>query len=211
METQRLVLRSQERAQLVQIAPVKLTSVEDSLLPLLRAWAAGDTRAFGDLFPLVYQELRIMARGMVSAEPLGARTRPTVLVHELYLRLNRSNNGIPVVSREHFFSLAARAIRQILIDRARKRNRATARHSILATLDPPDPFSPLPPELDIEGLDRALERLRSQSERQARIAELRFFLGMSIQETAHALDISPATLKRDWAVARLFLLRELNS
>lgn len=181
--------------------------MDDSLLPLLRSWAAGDTQALEELFPLVYQELKRMARSQLAAEPPGGRTRPTVLVHELYLRLSRDSGGIPVVSREHFFSLAARAIRQILVDRARKRHRAAAHH---ASLPGPDPLRPLPAELDLEAIDQALDRLRQRSERQARIAELRFFMGLSIEEASQALNISPATLKRDWAVARLFLLRELG-
>ncbi len=176
------------------------------MLPLLRAWAAGNTSAFEELFPLVYQELKRMARGQLSAEAPAGRTRPTVLVHELYLRLSRDNGGIQVVSREHFFSLAARAIRQILVDRARKRKRAANYQASLAA----DAVRPLPPQIDLEAIDQALDRLRLRSERQARIAELRFFVGLSIEEAAQALEISPATLKRDWAVARLFLLRELG-
>ncbi len=162
-----------------------------------------------DLTPLVYDELRRLAAAYMRRERPGQTLQATALVHEAFLRL--AGAGTPWHDERHFVGIAARSMRQILVERARargaqKRWAALDRVTMSAALAvAADPESVLP------SLDDALTRLEAIDAEQARIVELRYFVGLSIEETAAALDMSPATLKRRWALARAWLFRELSN
>ena len=161
-----------------------------------------------DLAPLVYDELRRVAAAFMRRERPGQTLQATALVHEAYLRLAAAA-GTPWNDRRHFVGIAARSMRQILVERARARgaqkrwggmNRVSITDSLQLAADP---------ETMLPALDEALERLEKIDAEQAKIVELRYFAGMSVEEAADALDISPATLKRRWTAARAWLFREL--
>jgi RNA polymerase sigma factor (TIGR02999 family) len=176
---------------------------------LLAAIAGGDRAAWDELLPLVYDRLRAIARRQLRGERAGHTLATTDLVHEAYLTLVRTE-GARWADRAHFLGVAGRAMRRVLIDHARAR--ATQKRGgrpDRAALD----LDALPariPDEQILALDEALRRLEERSERYGRIVECRFFAGMSIGETATALNISPSTVKRDWLVARAWLHRELS-
>lgn len=159
------------------------------------------------LAPLVYDELRRLAAAFMRRERPGQTLQPTALVHEAYMRL--ANAGTPWHDKRHFVGIAARSMRQILVERARARgaqkrwaglNRVSLSDSLAVAADP---------ETMLPALDEALTRLEQIDAEQARIVELRYFAGLTIEETADALGISPATLKRRWSLARAWLFREL--
>lgn len=160
------------------------------------------------LAPLVYAELHRIAEGAMRRENPGHTLQPTLLVDEAFMRLLGQN--APWQNRAHFFALAAQTIRRILVDHARARSRAKRDHGMRVTLGPDVAEAPAH-SLDLLALDEALTHLEALSPRQARVVELRYFGGLEIEETAAALDIAPATVKRDWTFARAFLLRELES
>jgi RNA polymerase sigma factor (TIGR02999 family) len=162
-----------------------------------------------ELAPAVYQELRRLAAAYMRRERPGQSLQATGLVHEAYLRL--AGAGTPWTDRQHFLGIAARSMRQILVERARARgaqkrwggmNRVTLTETIAAASHE-DALLP--------ALDEALSRLEAIDPEQAKIVELRYFAGLSIEETAAALDVSPATVKRRWTMARAWLFRELTS
>ena len=161
-----------------------------------------------EVAPLVYNELRRIAAAYMRRERAGQTLQATALVHEAYLRL--AGAGTPWTDKRHFVGIAARSMRQILVERARARG-AQKRW---AGLDRVTMTDALAVTADAEGmlpaLDDALTRLEQIDAEQARIVELRYFAGLSIEETADALGISPATLKRRWAMARAWLFRELS-
>lgn len=161
-----------------------------------------------DLAPVVYNELRRLAAAYMRRERPGQTLQPTALVHEAYLRLARA--GTPWNDRNHFLGIAARSMRQILVERARargaqKRWAGMDRVSLNESL-----VSAAHDDAMLPALDEALSRLEALDPEQARIVELRYFVGLGIEETADALGISPATLKRRWALARAWLFRELT-
>ncbi len=169
-----------------------------------------DRQSLDSLLPVVYQELRRVAAGYLRRERPGQTLQPTALVHEAYLRLMKDRPG-RWQNRAHFCAIAAHSMRQILIERARARNalkrggkapRLTLDERLLAGAGG-RPF-------DLLALDEALERLAALDPEQARLVELRFFGGLTVEETAEAMTISPATVKRHWAVARAWLARELE-
>lgn len=175
---------------------------------LLIQWQDGDESALQKLLPLVYDELRRLARHYLQSERQGHTLQSTALVHEAYLRLV-GQQQLRIESRAHFFGIAARLMRQILVDHARKHGAAKRGGGCRITLDE----SAMPPrkqDLDLVALNDALDELSRLDEQQARIVELRYFAGLSIQDTSHVLNISPATVKRNWANARLWLHRELS-
>jgi len=176
---------------------------------LLIDWREGRSEAPGELFPLVYGELRKLARGQLRRHPAGETLRPTALVHEAYLKLV-DQTRVRVNDREHFFALAARAMRQILVDHARRRSaRKRGGDAIRTTLSEED----TPVEIraiELLTLDHALTRLESLEPRLAEVVELRFFGGLSVEETAAALDLSSRTVKRDWRKARAFLYTAIS-
>jgi RNA polymerase sigma factor (TIGR02999 family) len=175
----------------------------------LIAWNGGDAGALERLIPLVYGELRRQARGYLRNERSGHTLQPTALVHEVYLRLV-DQSQVKWHNRAHFFGVAARAMRQILVDHARKR-RAAKRGGpdSLISIDDVNPASP-PKNLDLLDLDLTLQRLAALDERQARLVELRVFGGLTIDEAAEVLEISPATVSREWRHAETWLHREMS-
>ena len=177
----------------------------DEITALLRAHGAGDRRALERLTPLVYEELRAIARRQLGHESDGITLQTTGLVHEAFMKLVAVDR-IQLNDRSHFFALAARLMRQILTDHARRR-RALKRDpaAMAGGAEEPDGIDPE----SLLDLDAALRRLAELSPRGARIVECRFFAGMTVEETGQALSLSPATVKRDWQVARAWLNREL--
>ena len=176
---------------------------------LLRAWSDGDQRALAQLLPLVEAELRRLARIYMGRERRGHTLQPTALVNEAFLRLADAR-GLRWQDRAHFLGISARLMRRVLVDHARahgyqKRGgdaqRVTLHEALLASPGQ---------SLDILALDRALEALAAVDERKSRVVELRFFGGLSVEETAEALHLSSDTIKRDWRLAKLWLLRELE-
>ena len=181
---------------------------EESVTTLLAEWSQGDSAALQRLTPLIYEELRRLASHYLRSEGQGQTLQTTALVHEAYLKMVNQDE-VHWQGRSHFFGIAARLIRQILVDHARKRQ-AGKRDSGGPLLSFDESLElPGHGQVDLVRLDDALCSLATLDELQGRIVELRFFGGLSIEETAEALDISPATVKREWSVARLFLLKEL--
>jgi RNA polymerase sigma factor (TIGR02999 family) len=185
-----------------------MTSETDVTQALL-ALSAGDRAALDGLLPVIYAKLREQANRALRHERPDHTLTPTALVHEAYLKLVRLERVV-WHDRAHFFGACANEMRRILVSHARQRRAgkrgAGAEHvpldnALHAALTRPD---------ELVALDEALEQLRTIDERQVRTVECRFFAGMSVEETAAALDISPATVKRDWVLARAWLNRELS-
>jgi len=185
-----------------------LDSASKPVTEMLARWKAGDQSALEDLLPLVYGELRALARRYLSEERAGHTLQPTALVHEAYLRLvDQSPSNIE--NRSQFFGVAARLMRQVLVDHARARQASKRGGGNVISLDDSAGMSPQK-DLNLIAIDDALNELARLDERQARIVELRFFAGLSIDETSRVLAISPVTVTRSWANARLWLERELS-
>jgi RNA polymerase sigma factor (TIGR02999 family) len=176
---------------------------------LLVRWGNGDQQALEQLIPLVYGELRRLADRYVRRERPGHTLQSTALVHEAWMKLIDQRN-VHWQNRAHFFGVAAQMIRRILVDYARNRHaEKRGGHAFKLSLDEAIEV-PKQRDLDLVALDDALEGLAKIDEQQAKIVELRFFAGLSIEETAEALRISPATVKRDWVVAKAWLYREMG-
>ncbi len=175
---------------------------------LLVRWQNGDQEALQALMPLVYEELRRLAHRHLRGERPDHTLRSTELVQEAYLRLIDQQSS-EVENRAHFFAVAARLMRQILVDYARKRRAAKRGYGCKITLDQAVEMVQKR-DLDVLALDDVLNDLAGFDPQQARIVELRFFGGLSIEETSAVLKISPATVKRDWATARAWLYREMS-
>jgi RNA polymerase sigma factor (TIGR02999 family) len=178
---------------------------------LLARAATGDEKAVSRLMPLVYDELRRLAASYLRRERPGQTLQATALVHEAYVRLigEKAHNW---QNRTHFLAIAALSMRQILVQRARAR-KAAKRGGDPERIELDERLLKAPQgsdEIDLVALDAALERLASLNERQAKIVELRYFGGLGVEESAEALGISPATVKRDWTLARAWLKRELS-
>lgn len=175
---------------------------------LLRAWRRGDQAAFERLTPLVYDQLRRRARHYLRGERPNHTLRPTALVHEAYLRLVNLDQ-VDWQDRSHFFALAARQMRRILVDSARaRRYQKRGGGAVSVTFDEALAVSRRDP--DLVALDDALELLAQQDERKVRVVELRFFGGLTNDEIAAALGISSDTVTRDWQMAKLWLRRALR-
>ena len=178
---------------------------------LLQAIDAGDSKSSEELLPLVYDELRRLAAAQMRHEKPGQTLQPTALVHEAYLRLvgGQAPNW---KSRAHFFGAAAQAMRRLLVEQARRRGRIK-RGGELGHVPLSDEFEGKTnaENLDLVVLDEALRRMEQEDERMARVVMLRFFAGLSVEETAEAMDISPMTVKREWAVAKAWLFDELHA
>ena len=175
---------------------------------LLVRWKGGQNVALETLLPLVYNELRRVAHHYLQGERPGHTLQSAALVNEAYMRLV-AQQPLQLQNRAHFFAVAAQLMRQILVDYARKRKAAKRRDDCKITLDDVIEL-PQKRDLDVLALDDALRELARMDSQQARIVELRFFAGLSIQETSDVLEISPATVKRDWATARVWLYREMD-
>lgn len=176
---------------------------------LLRAWSEGDEAALEQLVPLVEAELRRLARAYMSRERQGHTLQATALVNEVFLRFAHTPT-LPWQDRAHFIGIAARLMRRVLVDHAR--SRGSRKRGGGADRVPLDDAQLATPELpvDVIAVDRALETFAKIDRRKSQIVELRFFGGLSVEETADVLGISVETVKRDWRVARLWLSRELQ-
>jgi RNA polymerase sigma factor (TIGR02999 family) len=179
-----------------------------ALTDLLVAWSAGDETARSRLIDAVYHELRGLARGYLRRERTDHSLSPTALVHEAYLKLI-DQRQVRWQNRAHFFAIAAHVMRRILVDHARARGAAkrdggerVALQDVQAVMDPP--------EVDVLDLDAALDKLSSLDPRQSELVELRFFGGLTVDEAAAVMGVAPATVDRDWALARAWLFRELG-
>jgi RNA polymerase sigma factor (TIGR02999 family) len=182
---------------------------------LLKAWGQGDQSALDQLTPLVYAQLRAQAQRYMRQERSGATLQSTALVHEVYLRLVSGHN-VDWHDRVHFFAVSAQIMRRILVDAARARAAAKrggggvrAEHSSAVDLDQ-IPTANSDGASSLCALDDALEALARVDPRRAKVIELRFFAGLSVEETAEVLRISPQTVMRDWRLARAWLSRELR-
>lgn len=190
------------------------TPARHEVTQLLNAAAGGDSRAAEELLPLVYQELRKLAHARMAHEPAGQTLQPTALVHEAYLRLLGSAD-VKWDGRGHFFGAAARAMRRILVERARSRNRIKRggdrkRVEFGDQLDVASADSEQSDE-QLVALDSVLEKLEAYDRRKCDVVMLRYFAGLSIEETAASLGLSPATVKNEWAFARAWLHREIGA
>ncbi len=181
----------------------------DAVSRMVARASQGDERALSQLMPLVYNELRRLARGYLRRERPGQTLQPTALVNEAYLRLVKDKKQ-DWQTRSHFVAIAAISMRQILIERARARGaqkrggdraRVTLDEGLVAGQER---------SVDLLAVDAALTRLATIDSQQARLVELRFFGGLTIEESAEALGISPATVKRHWAMAKAWLQREIT-
>ena len=177
----------------------------DSLSSLLAAARTGDAEASAALFAATYDELRRLA-GRVRQGRASDTLNTTALVHEAYLKLA---DGADAESRAHFLAIAAKAMRHVLVDAARRRS-AAKRGGDAEHVPIRDTLVGAPPEADLLGLDEALEHLAEQDERAAAVVECRFFGGLTIEETATALDLSPRTVQRTWRAARVRLFQSLS-
>jgi len=174
---------------------------------LLKQWRAGDSEALDALVPLVYADLRRLAHRHLQNQRPDHTLQSTALVHEAYLRLAR-HEKLRFENRAHFFAVLARIMRQILVDYARRRHAAKRDAGIKLVLDEAIAPGPLR-QVSVVVLDDALQELSRLDSRQGQIVELRFFAGLSLEETALVLGVSPATVKRDWTTARLWLKKQL--
>ncbi len=181
------------------------------LTRLLQAWQQGDAPAGEQLVPLVYAELRRIARQKLGAERGGHTLQPTALVHEAWLRLMQQH-GADWQNRSQFFAIATQAMRRILVDHARRRQaiKRGAGERMEDVDELADVLASPVPDGQLVALDAALAQLAQMDERQAKVVELRFFGGLSVEETARILGLSPTTVKREWATARLWLMRAIQ-
>ncbi len=192
--------------------PQPSPSVRD-VTELLQAWKGGDDEALERLIPAVYRELRGIAALQLRAERSGHTLQPTALVHEAFLKLQELRS-IRWQDRTHFFAFSSRIMRRILVDHARgrlaaKRGAEVPHVALTEGLDGEPETSLSPAELI--DLDRSLDRLAAEEPRLARLVEVRFFGGLTVEEAAEVLECSPRTVKRDWAFARAWLLKDLGA
>jgi len=176
---------------------------------LLKAWGSGDEAALNDLVPLVESELRRLARGYMGRERAGHTLQTTALVNEAYLRLVDAQD-VRWNDRAHFFGIAARLMRRVLVDHARQRAFQKRGGAAQAVSFDDAMLVSRAPDIELLDLDRALQALAVVDDRKARVVEMRYFGGMTVEETADALAVSTETVKRDWRLAKLWLLDELD-
>lgn len=190
----------------------KARAASADITDLLKRWSGGDRDSLDRVLPLVYAELRKIAARQLRSEYAAHSIEPTDLVHALYLQLVGQRRAT-WLNRTQFYAVVAQMMRRILVDHARarlaaKRGGTTVTMSLASLVN--DPATGQTPVSDVLSIDRALERLAARNPEHARIVELRFFAGLSIEETADVLDRSPATVKRAWRVAKAWLFRELR-
>lgn len=186
-----------------------MTPKPDDVTSVLKEWTAGQDQALEKLVPLVYQELRSLAASHLRSERPEHTLQPTALVNEVFLRL-LDGREVSWQNRTHFFVLAARMMRHILVDHARARL-AEKRDVVVVPLVFEGPFDPSPiSDPALLALDDALTSLKRMDPRQCRVVELRYFAGLTLEETAESLGISIATVKREWTMARAWLRREMK-
>ena len=180
-----------------------------NLTQLLVKWRNGDRGALDEMTPVLYEELRRLARRFLAAERSDHTLQPTALVHEAYLRLI-DQHAVDWRNRAHFLAMAATMMRRILINHAQAHKAAKREGSVqMVGLD--EAFGVrLDPRIDLLHLNATLERLSGMDEQQGKVVELRYFGGLSVEETAEVLGVSPATVKREWSTARLWLLQQME-
>jgi RNA polymerase sigma-70 factor (ECF subfamily) len=203
----RTVLRQGNLAGGLPVAALSSLS-SNRVTELLARWREGDPAAREALVPVVYNELRRVAKRCLAGQ-YNSTLQSTALVHEAYLRLV-GQASVRVENRAHFFGIAARLMREILVDHARMRGAAKRGANCLTLALDEAVALPQRREVDLVALDDALKALAALDPRQSQIVELRFFAGLSIEDTSRVLEIAPATVKRNWANARLWLRRELS-
>ncbi|HEV8140491.1 MAG TPA: sigma-70 family RNA polymerase sigma factor [Pyrinomonadaceae bacterium] len=187
-----------------------MTIAPENVTVLLRKWSEGDDRALEELTPLVYDELHRLAHQHMRREKAGHILQTSALINEAYLRLVDQSHT-QWEDRAHFFGIAARLMRQILVDEARKRNSAKRGGSLIQVpLDEVENLAHQQAE-NVVAIDDALHRLEAIDVRQSQIVELRFFGGLSIEETANLLKVSSGTVMRDWTFARAWLRNEMSA
>ncbi|HUK89827.1 MAG TPA: ECF-type sigma factor [Blastocatellia bacterium] len=182
----------------------------EEITGLLRDWRNGNRDALDKLIPIVYDDLRRIARRYIRRQAAGQTLQTTAVVHEAYMRL-AGKDDVDWQNRAHFYGVCAQVMRSLLVDRARARGAAKRggglyRAPMVDPLDPSDNKA-----IDIIALDGALEGLASIDPRKAKIVELRYFGGLTVEETASFLDLSPITIKREWLKAKAWLYNELNN
>lgn len=186
-------------------------SAAPDVTKLLKKAQAGDRNSLDSLLPLVYDELRAVARRQLSNERADHTLQPTALVHEAYMRLLEQTE-VDWSNRIHFFSIAAQMMRRILVNHAvEKKAKKRGDGATLVQLDDAISIGEKLPGLDVVHLDETLQELARLDEMQARVVELRFFGGLTIEETAKVLEVSPATVKREWQMAKAWLKVQMNS
>ena len=185
-----------------------MTLASHSVTQMLLDWSEGDREALDKLIPIVYSELRLRAARYLRRERPGHTLQTTALIHETYLRLVEQKQ-VRWQNRAHFFGIAAQLMRRILVDHARQRDAAKRGGADLRlTLD--EAMAAPRRDVNLMVLDETLTRLAEIDERQSRVVELRYFSGLSIEETAEVLGVSPATVKLDWSMAKAWLRREMS-
>lgn len=188
----------------------RVTGLMDAdVTQLLRAWSGGDADALNALTPLVYDELHRRAHWHMRREHQGHTLQTTALVNEAYLRLVDLRQ-VSWRDRAHFFALASRVIRNVLVDAARSRRSAKRGADVPAAVFDEDLMVSITPPADVIALDDALRALAAVDERKSQVIELRFFGGLTVEETAAVLHVSPETVKRDWKLAKAWLRRQLR-
>jgi RNA polymerase sigma factor (TIGR02999 family) len=180
----------------------------EAVSKLLENWHAGDDQALHEVLALVYDELRRAAHRYLRNERPDHTLQSTALVHEAYLRLEKQKHAAQFQNREHFLAICAQLMRQILVEYARTRNAAKRDGGCRLTLD--DNLAFKTRSVDMVALDDALNELAKLDQQQCSIVELRFFGGLSIEETAQAMNLSPTTVKRHWATAKIWLHHQIS-
>jgi RNA polymerase sigma factor (TIGR02999 family) len=180
-----------------------------NITELLAGYGRGDKEALDQLMPVVYEELRRQAARYLRREQAGHTLQTTALIHEAYVRLIDQRH-VQWQNRAHFFGIAAQLMRRILVDHARTKKRVKRGGSDIRVSLGDANVSVKGQDLDIVALDEALQRLSEIDEQQSRVVELRFFSGLTVEETAEVMGISKATVKRDWSMAKAWLHRELS-
>ena len=175
---------------------------------LVQRWGAGDSQAMGELLPLLYDELRRLAAAYMRRQPMGHTLQPTALVNEAYLKVFGGTQAPDWANRRHLLGVAARAMREVLVDSARRRN-AAKRPREADRLQITEISMELSDGVDYSALVECLDMLATLDRRQADIVAMRFFMGMSAEQIAMALEISTSTVQREWRLARAWLQREL--
>ncbi len=182
---------------------------EREVTRLLKEWSQGDAAALEDLMPVVFDDLRMIARRQFQMEAADHTLQPTALVSEVYLRLC-GQRSVHWENRRQFFAFAGMLMRRILVDHAKGRNTAKRGKGLPNLPLDEAMIAPEQSVVDVVALDEALSRLAAFDERQAKVVELRFFLGLTNEEIAEVLGISLTSVKRDWQTARIWLYREMN-
>ena len=189
---------------------MSMTDESVTVTALLKAWSAGDSEALAELTPRVYAELRRMAAGYMGREGSGKTLQATALVHEVFLRLVEVEN-VSWQDRAHFYAVSANMMRRLLVDRARARHTSKRGDAAVhINLDDAPEIAAESGDQQIAAIDDALKVLAQMDPRKEKVVELRFFGGLSVEETAAVLKISPQSVMRDWKLARAWLMTELD-